>query len=252
MYLWFLGTGASEGIPAYSCDCPVCSEARTFKFLQRRQTSFLLIGQNGKDNLLIDVGWDLTKVIDNIPLKAVLLTHWHHDHTAGLYSLRWSVNDLRLFSPKDNVDPEIKKQPLGFKLTYIEDPFQPIIIGNYKVVPIPLNHDVTTYGYFISDKNGDSLAILTDTKCLPKETKEFLYTQEIGLLVVDATFGNWINSNSHNNVDDAIKIIETLKPKKAYLTHFSHKNNTYFELQEYLRKAPGDIRIALDGIIDRI
>ena len=90
IFVWFLGTGASEGIPAFNCMCNVCNEARKFAFLKRRQSSILMLGNNGNQNILIDAGWDITQILSDIRIRGVILTHWHHDHFAGLYVLRWN------------------------------------------------------------------------------------------------------------------------------------------------------------------
>ena len=86
MLVYFIGTGGSEGIPAHLCTCSTCNEARNFSFAQRRPSTLAIITED-KKAVLFDVGTDIRDLL-NVPLEAVFLTHWHHDHIYGLYKLR--------------------------------------------------------------------------------------------------------------------------------------------------------------------
>ncbi|RLG83263.1 MAG: MBL fold metallo-hydrolase, partial [Thermoprotei archaeon] len=70
-----IGTGGSEGIPVPGCACPVCSEARQYRFL-RRSTASLLI-TNYSTNILVDMSLEASNYVEELYVDAILVTHWH-------------------------------------------------------------------------------------------------------------------------------------------------------------------------------
>ena len=97
--LTFLGTGTSQGVPIIGCQCAVCQskDARDKRF---RAAAF--VEYEGM-NILIDAGPDfrMQMLAQGIRhLDAILLTHKHKDHTAGL-------DDVRSFNYIDRKAVEI-------------------------------------------------------------------------------------------------------------------------------------------------
>ncbi len=116
MLVYFIGTGGSEGIPAHLCTCPpTCSEARKFGFAQRKPSTLAVITEN-KRAVLFDVGTDIRDHL-NVPLEAIFLTHWHHDHIYGLYKLRWMAMETPpLYAPPSgHADALILREPKNLR-----------------------------------------------------------------------------------------------------------------------------------------
>ena len=246
MIVYFIGTGGSEGIPAHLCTCSTCSEARKFGFAQRRPSTLAIITERGKA-VLFDVGTDIRDFL-NVPLEAIFLTHWHHDHIYGLYKLRWMAMETPLYAPEGHADALILNEPKNLQPRTIR-PFERVELDTLKITSLKLNHQVETLGYLI-EEDGKSVAILYDTKGLPEETWEFLKAKApLRLAVVDATYPPGFNDPYHNNVDEAAEIGIKLAERTA-LSHISHKNLPFLQLVEYVRKRWGNkVLVAYDGMV---
>ncbi|AMM54571.1 MBL fold metallo-hydrolase [Pyrococcus kukulkanii] len=246
MIVYFIGTGGSEGIPVHLCNCPTCSEARKFGFAQRKPSTLAIIGENG-EIILFDVGTDIREHL-NAPLNAIFLTHWHHDHIYGLYKLRWTAMETKLYAPRGHADALILNDPKNLKPEIIE-PWEEIRIGRISVTALKLNHQIETFGYYI-EEDGKGIALLYDTKGLPQETWEFLAEKApIRLAIVDATYPPGFEDPYHNNVDEAanigIKIAE-----RTILSHISHKNLPFLQLVRYVKGRWGNkVLVAYDGMV---
>lgn len=164
MLVYFIGTGGSEGIPAHLCTCSSCNEARKFGFAQRRPSTLAVVTENRK-TVLFDVGTDIRDFL-NVPLEAIFLTHWHHDHIYGLYKLRWMAMETELYAPEGQADALILNEPKNLKPKTLK-PMDRIKIDTLKITALKLNHQVETLGYLI-EEDGKSFALLYDTKGLPE------------------------------------------------------------------------------------
>ncbi|WP_456369115.1 MBL fold metallo-hydrolase [Thermococcus sp.] len=246
MLVYFIGTGGSEGIPAHLCSCSTCNEARKFGFAQRRPSTLAIITEN-KKAVLFDVGTDIRDFL-NVPLEAIFLTHWHHDHIYGLYKLRWMARETELYAPEGQADALILNDPKNLRPKILK-PFESVELDTLRITALRLNHSVETLGYLI-EENGKSVAILYDTKGLPEETREFLERKApLRLAVVDATYPPGFSDPYHNNVDEASEIGLSLA-ERTLLSHISHKNLPFLELVEYVRKRWGNrVLVAYDGMV---
>ncbi|WP_461865351.1 MBL fold metallo-hydrolase [Thermococcus sp.] len=245
MLVYFIGTGGSEGIPAHLCTCPTCSEARRFGFAQRLPSTLAIITENRKA-VLFDVGTDIRDYL-NVPLEAIFLTHWHHDHIYGLYKLRWMALETRLYAPRGHADALILQDPKNLRPITIRAG-DIVKVDSLKITALPLNHEIETLGYLI-EENGKSIALLYDTKGLPEETFEFLKRRNLRLAIVDATYPPGMNDPYHNNVDEGAEIGLKLA-ERTVLSHISHKNLPFLELVKYVRdKWNNKVLVAYDGMV---
>ncbi len=246
MLVYFIGTGGSEGIPAHLCTCPTCSEARRFAFAQRRPSTLAVVTDN-KKAVLFDVGTDIRDPL-NVPLEAIFLTHWHNDHIYGLYKLRWMARETALYAPEGHADALILKDPKNLRPRTMRRG-DAITVDTLRITALKLNHQVETLGYLI-EEDGKEVALLYDTKDLPKETWEFLMGRErLRLAVVDATYPPGFDDPYHNDVDEAAEIGLRLA-ERTVLSHISHKNLPFLELTEYVRrKWENRVLVAYDGMV---
>jgi len=244
LQLHFLGTGGSEGIPCLWCRCEHCQEARLQPAFRRLPTAVLL--QEDDQALLIDAGTDINHHLEKIHLLGVLLTHWHTDHWVGLPRLSWTPRPLPFLCP----EPEKAKEFLKKGLVPLKGaPFCAENWGPFRLYPLPLNHSVLTWGYFIEHTSGQKVALLWDTKGLPPESLAFLRYRKVHLAVVDATYPPGTQPKNHNNLEEAIALgLEVADG--VLLTHFSHKNWPPQRLEEFLSlRYPFDpVALAYDGL----
>jgi phosphoribosyl 1,2-cyclic phosphate phosphodiesterase len=246
----FLGTGTSVGVPMLGCDCPVCRSTNPKN--HRYRTSALVYTPQG--NILIDTGPELRLQLLREQVKqvhAVVYTHYHVDHLFGLDDLRLMARYLGGPMPiycSQEVEDVIRRTfpyafeerdvPLGWvpKLRFHRIDDEPFEVLGERIVPIPLIHSwFNVYGFRIGD-----LAYCTDVSEIPAKSWELL--EGVRILIIDAL--RYKPHPAHLSLDQALEVVERLRPEQAYLTHMSHEFD-YEELQPLL---PGGVEMAYDGL----
>jgi phosphoribosyl 1,2-cyclic phosphate phosphodiesterase len=243
MDITFLGTGTSQGIPVIGCLDEVClSENKKDK---RLRTSVLIAWDDHK--YVIDCGPDfrqqmLNSKIDHI--DGVLFTHEHADHTAGL-------DDLRVFSNNRGFVPIYASKRERFYYIFRREnryPGAPKVeeriitlldfqLQNMKVSPISVVHGkLDIFGYKF-----ENFAYITDASYISDEEKKKIVNLDV--LVVNALRIDL--HPTHFNLTGALALIQELKPRKAYLTHISHKLGFHDIVSNQL---PDNVYIAYDGL----
>ena len=247
----FLGTGTSTGVPMLRCHCPVCmsSDSRD----KRLRTSVIVRYQGAR--LLIDCGPDFrTQMLrasdDN--LDAVLLTHIHYDHVAGLDDLRTYCFErpFPLYARADVLRHLHARIPYCFAA----DPFpgvakfeehvitnEPFLVEGVRVEPIPVMHyKLQIIGFKIGP-----LAYITDAKTITDDVVDRLHG--VPLLVINALR---IQPHlSHMCLSETLEIISRVKPGKAYLVHMSDHIGLHAESHKIL---PDGVELAWDGLIAKV
>lgn len=249
MKVRFLGTGASHGIPVIGCSCEVCLSTNLKD--QRLRSSVLI--ETGNNSLVIDVGPDFRQQMLRekiIKVDAVLLTHEHKDHTAGLDDVRafnylmkkpMSVYaEIRVLSSIQKEYAYVfaeKKYPGSPELDLNEILNEIFHINGDEIIPIRAYHNLLPiYGFRINQ-----FAYLTDLKTIQQEEKEKL--AHLDVLILSALRKK--SHVSHLGLDEALELINELKPKKTYLTHLSHMQYNYETLSKML---PENVFVAYDGL----
>ena len=247
--LTVLGSGTSMGVPTLGCDCAVCHSSDPH---DKRTRPSIMIEYAGKV-VLIDTTPDfyMQAIREGIThLDAVLYTHTHADHILG-------IDDLRPLSYR--LKPEklpIYARPdaaafLRKMFSYIFEPAYkygglpqlelkpidgPVEIFGVCFVPIILIHGETQiYGYRFG-----SAAYLTDHSEIPESSLDQL--EGLDILFLDALRHK--PHPTHSTVQNSLRIVERLKPKRAFFTHICH------DLAHEATNAilPRNARLSFDGM----
>ena len=248
--LTFLGTGTSQGVPMISCHCYVCSSPDD---RDKRLRASVLIEHKGL-TLVIDSGPDfrqqmLREQVDM--LDAILFTHNHKDHIAGLDDVRaynytqdramdvyaepYVIETLKreysyaFAEEKYPGVPEIELHEIG------EEPFE---IEGVKIIPIRGYHlHLPVLGFRVGN-----VAYLTDMNRI--EPPELEKITGVEVLVINALRRE--KHLSHFSLDEAVEIIRQIEPQRAYLTHISHQMGRSAEVEPELEAQ--HIYYAYDGL----
>ena len=249
MIVTFLGTGTSHGVPVIGCECEVCA---SLDFRDKRLRASVHIQVDGK-SLVIDSGPDFRQQMLQAHIKrldALLFTHEHKDHIAGLDDIRafnfWQSEAIPVFANRRVID-KIEKE-YDYIFTNNKYPGIPEIdikeITNttftaegVTVTPIEVMHyKLPVFGFRIKD-----FTYITDAKTITEEELEKIKGSKV--IVLNAL--QKTEHISHLNLSQAIELLEKLKPEKAYLTHMSHKMGLTREVSKEL---PSFINFAYDGL----
>lgn len=250
MKITFLGTGTSQGVPLIGCQCVVCKSADA---KDKRTRTSILVETKGK-TLVVDCGPDFRQQFlrENIlKLDAVLLTHEHKDHLAGLDEVR-AFNYLQKMAMPVYATERVQ-QAIRREYAYIfEEPSYPGIpkinlhtigLNNFsaegiEVVPIEvMHHQMPVHGFRFGN-----FTYITDANYISEKEKLKIKGSEV--LVLNALRRE--EHISHFTLEQALELIEELKPKKAFLTHISHQLGKHEEVEMEL---PEHVRIAYDGLV---
>lgn len=250
MKIYFLGTGTSQGIPVIGSSHPVC------------------LSENPKDKRLRVSVWvyseDFSIVIDCGPdfrqqmlaskcheIDAILFTHEHADHTAGLDDIRpfnFRHGDMPVYAHQRVLSNLRKRFDYIFE-TENKYPGSPSVatsevvndvsfyIKNQVVIPINAWHGtLQVFGYRIGD-----FAYLTDVSAV--ETTEIDKMKGLKVLVINALREE--PHHSHFSLEEALDFVNLIRPEKAYFTHISHVLGFHDEVQQ---KLPSNVFLAYDNL----
>jgi len=249
LQITFLGTGTSGGVPMIGCDCGVCSSENE---KDKRLRSSILV-QSKKTTLVVDTTPDFrTQMLrENVKkLDAVLFTHPHKDHIAGL-------DDIRAYNffqqkPMEVYANALTEEALRREYYYIfsEKKYpgipsinlhtitnKPFTVGDIPASPVFVHHlKMPVLGFRFGN-----FTYITDANRIDEEEKEKIKGSEV--LVVNALRKK--EHISHFNLEEAIELVEELKTPTAYFTHISHQLGLHDEISKEL---PSNIHLAYDGL----
>lgn len=245
----FLGTGTSGGVPMIACNCAICTSENEN---DKRLRSSILV-ESETTSLVVDTTPDFrTQMLrENVKkLDAVIFTHPHKDHIAGL-------DDIKAFNffQKKAVEVyanKLTEEALRREYYYIfaENKYPGIphinlhtitdkafMVGDIPVVPVlvfHLNMPVLAFRF-------GSFTYITDANRIEEEEKEKIRGSKV--LVVNAL--RKTEHISHFNLQEAIELVKELHIPKAYFTHISHQLGLHSDIEDEL---PANMHLAYDGL----
>ncbi|GGH12738.1 MBL fold metallo-hydrolase [Sphingobacterium alkalisoli] len=250
MKIRFLGTGTSQGVPVIACQCEVC---RSTDVRDKRLRSSILI-ELEKYNIVVDTGPDFRFQMLRAQvthLDAVLMTHSHKDHIAGLDDVR-AFNYLQQASIPiyANVEThEALKREFYYAFSDTKYPGVPLLelreieagipfyLFENEIMPVEvLHYKMPVLGFRIGD-----FAYITDAKTVSAESRKLL--EGVKVIVVNAL--QMMPHISHFTLEEALTFIDDVNPSQAYLTHISHRFGTHAEIQSLL---PPNVFVSFDQL----
>jgi phosphoribosyl 1,2-cyclic phosphate phosphodiesterase len=248
MQITILGCGGSDGVPQIGCKCNVCISTNP----KNNRTRASVLVKIDNFYILIDAGPDLRQQslregIDSI--DAVLITHAHYDHIAGIGDLKLFMKHrctTPIFSDQDTAD--ILRYNFEYAFSNKSKLYPPMLNGHtfsgafsivgcsLPIIPFKQKHGkVYSYGFRIGD-----FAYSTDVSLLDDNAYDIL--AGVKLWIID--YVRYFKSPTHFAIDDTIAAILRVKPERAVLTHMCHDID-YELMSEIL---PNGLELAYDGM----
>ncbi len=248
MRITFLGTGTSHGIPVIGCACPVCTSRDP---RDRRARAALAVSDRGT-TLLVDAPPELRLRLLAAGIgraDALLLTHAHADHIAGL-------DDVRIFSERENRKfpiygpaPALRQVRQRFSYVFrntqkgggkprlsLHPLSRPVRLNQLRVIPIPLWHGrVRVFGYRVR-----RFAYLTDVSAIPLASYAAL--KGLDVVVLDALRPE--PHETHFHLERAVAEARRIGARKTYFTHMCHRLGH----RATERRLPARMHLAYDGL----
>jgi phosphoribosyl 1,2-cyclic phosphate phosphodiesterase len=244
-----LGSGTSVGVPMIGCRCKVCTSNDPRD--KRLRPSVLL--RFGEQRILIDTSPDfryqaLRSKLDR--LDGILFTHSHADHILGLDDVRpfnfMQRKNIPIFSSAESLDtirrtfqyvfddaPSESSRPRLTPHIFDREPFN---AAGVAIQPVAAAHgNGVVHGFRFGD-----CAYLTDHSEIPPASMAML--SGLDVLFLDALRHN--PHPTHSTVDESLRTVEILKPKRAFFTHISH-DLLHAAVEARL---PANVQIAYDGL----
>lgn len=255
----FFGTGSSQGIPVVGSNDPVCLSSDSKDKRLRSSALVECINPSGKKvRILIDCGPDFRQQMltnNKSLIDAVLITHEHNDHVAGLDDLRPLIfrkgEDMPVYglhrvlehikSRFDYAFTEIRYPGTPrfdlYPIDYLIDSKTNLYIQEINITPIPIMHGkLPIVGYRIGN-----LAYVTDAHFIPEESIKLL--KGLDCLIINAL---QIEKHPvHFNLEEALEMISILQPKKSFIIHITYKMGFHEEVQKML---PENVFLAYDTL----
>ena len=249
MKITFLGTGTSQGIPVIGCGCAVCQSADQRD--KRLRVSVLI--ETDDQTIVIDSGPDFRYQMLRAGVKdldAIIFTHEHKDHIAGLDDIRpfnYLLHKRIDIYASNRVQDALKREfsyifsdikyfglPQINLHTVAEEPF---MIGENQIIPIEVMHyKLPVLGYRIKD-----FTYITDAKTISEASLAKIKGSKI--LVINALQKE--DHISHFTFDEAIAFAHKAGAETTYFTPMSHNLGLHGDIEKEL---PPHIRLAYDGL----
>lgn len=249
MKVTFLGTGTSQGVPVIACPCKICASHDPRD--KRLRSSILIASDAG--NIVVDTTPDFRYQMLRAQVKhleAVLITHSHKDHIAGMDDIRafnyFQQQSIDIYASDFSQNVIIREFSYAFAdfkypgipemnlRTIMDDPF---VINGLQFIPINvMHHKMPVLGFRFGD-----FSYITDANFIAPEEKEKIKGSKV--LVLNALRRE--QHISHFTLDEAIALGKELEVPNVYFTHISHQLGLHAEVDPTL---PEGMALAYDGL----
>jgi phosphoribosyl 1,2-cyclic phosphate phosphodiesterase len=244
-----LGTGTSQGVPVIACDCDVCTSKDP---KDKRLRVSVLIEAKGK-TIVIDSGPDFRYQMLRAGVKhldAIIFTHEHKDHIAGLDDIRAfnyrQQHALNVYAHK-RVHSALRsefhyafseyKYPGVPQINLYEIDKNPFSVGGIRIIPIEvMHHKLPVLGFRIGD-----FTYITDAKTISDEAREKIRGSKF--LVLNALQKE--THISHLTLSEAIEFASEINAETTFFTHISHKLGKH---KDIIKELPAGMELAYDGL----
>ena len=247
-----LGCGTSTGVPVVGCDCDVCTSTDSRNQRSRASLWLRWMDEATERSVVVDTGPDfrtqaLREGIER--LDALLFTHAHADHVMGLddvrpYNFR-QRQSMSCFGSEQTLQqirrtfsyafdgpgegggvPQLSLQSVGC----------PFDLFGEQVVPVPILHgSQSVLGFRVR-----GLAYVTDVSAVPSSSMDLL--RDLDVLILGAL--RYRPHPTHFSIDEAVRCVSELAPRRAYLTHLAHDvDGTRVEVD-----LPSNVELGYDGL----
>jgi len=233
-----------------ACGCNVCISDH--KKDKRLRTSILV--ESATTTLVVDTTPDfrcqmLRESVSK--LDAVLFTHPHKDHTAGMDDVRaynfFGGHSMPVYANKMTIDALMrefayvfadKKYPGVPSITLHPITLEPFVIGDIPVIPVMVWHlHMPVLGFRFG-----SFTYITDANRIDAEEKQKIKGTKT--LVLNALRRE--PHISHYSLDEAVALAQEFKVERAYFTHISHQLGRHGAVEASL---PPGMHLAWDGLV---
>jgi phosphoribosyl 1,2-cyclic phosphate phosphodiesterase len=245
----FLGTGTSTGIPMIGCSCGVCVSDDS---KDKRLRSSILV-QSEDTVIVVDTTPDFRYQMlrtNTRKLDAVLYTHPHKDHLAGLDDIRafnfFSETSMKVYA--NSLTEEAVRRDFYYAfgdakypgvpdLDLITIDARPFMIGDIPVIPIEvMHHKMPVLGFRFGN-----FTYITDANRIEESEKEKIKGSAV--LVLNALRKE--KHISHFTLNEAVALAQELEIPQVYFTHISHQLGKHADINQEL---PSHIQLAYDGL----
>jgi phosphoribosyl 1,2-cyclic phosphate phosphodiesterase len=246
----FLGTGTSQGVPVIACGCRVCTSANT---KDNRLRSSIMVTGTGAGNIVVDTTPDFRYQMlrANVKhLEAVLVTHSHKDHIAGMDDIRafnyFQQQPIDIYASKFSQEVIMREFSYAFAehkypgipeihlKTIDGDPFD---VNGFTIMPVKvMHHQMPVLGFRFGD-----FTYITDANFISEEEKDKIRGSKV--LVLNALRRE--KHISHFTLDEAIELAQELGIPQVYFTHISHQLGLH---DEVMAELPPGMALAYDGL----
>ena len=246
MQITILGCGNSHGVPCINCNCFVC-ESDNIKNKRKRASIFI---EHKDTKILIDTSPDLRQqcLENNITeIDAVIYTHDHSDHVAGIDDIRRLCKDKK---PIDAYIDDTTFKNLTKRYNYIFNEtsslYHPLLKRKIlkpfqKVGDVNVSAFDQIHGAIISQGiRLENVAYSTDFNEMPEDAFEKLKNLDVWIL--DCM--RYSYAPTHSYLEKSLLLIERVKPKLAVLTHMAHE----IEYDEISKILPKNVIAAYDNL----